>query len=54
MIRALSLLDLSSRPFRLTAECAMDAPPDALFGAWTEQFDCCFAAPGTALMRGGQ
>ena len=44
--------DLSSRPFQLTCERVMQAPPDVLFRAWTQDWDRWFAAPGTLLTKG--
>jgi uncharacterized protein YndB with AHSA1/START domain len=43
--------DLSGRPLQLTVERVMEASPETLYLAWTEQFDRWFAEPGSVLIR---
>jgi uncharacterized protein YndB with AHSA1/START domain len=43
--------DLARRPFSMTVERPMQAPPASLYEAWTVGFERWFAAPGTALME---
>jgi uncharacterized protein YndB with AHSA1/START domain len=50
--RSVAQPDLSSRPFRITAERMIAALPSVLFQAWTtEQIGRWFAAPETVLMK---
>lgn len=50
-VMGMPMPDLSLRPLGFTCERVMRACPDAIFRAWTEQFDLWFAAPGSVAMR---
>ncbi|MFD0049586.1 SRPBCC domain-containing protein [Actinomycetes bacterium NPDC127524] len=51
-MKPVNIPDFSARPFNLTVERTMNAQPNVLFEAWTNQFDRWFAAPGSVIMQG--
>lgn len=51
-LKSVIMPDFSTRPLELTVERLMESSPNALYKAWTEEFDSWFASPGTLLMKG--
>ena len=43
--------DLSDRPHQLSVQRHMKASPDAIYRAWTKEFDSWFAEPGLIRMN---
>jgi uncharacterized protein YndB with AHSA1/START domain len=50
-VKSVSQPDLAARPYRLSVQRVMTASPQALYRAWTQQFDLWFAVPGSVQMQ---
>lgn len=51
-MKNVNIPDLSTRPLNVKVERLMKTPPNILFQAWTNKFDCWFAAPRSVIMQG--